>query len=133
MYYYWIAVVAVLMIAASGGTNTWSPFQSQQVKEICANMTKAERTAVMKRGGLWGLLVGIVLGTLGLILGPIVLSSALLGVMLCALLFPLAALVLRKGWYPYCNRSQQSFFASTEWAKSQGIEANDIRLFSWQE
>jgi ABC-type phosphate transport system permease subunit len=133
MYYYWIAVVVFLVIAVFVGTNTWSPFQSQQVKEICANMTKAERTAAMKRGGLWGLLVGLIPGAMGLTLGPLVLGSALLGVMLCALLFPLAAFVLWKRWLPYCNRSQRSFFASTEWAKSQGIRADDIRLFNWQE
>jgi ABC-type phosphate transport system permease subunit len=133
MYYYWIAVVVVLIIAVFGGTNTWSPFQSQQVKEICSHMTKPERTAAMKRGGLRGLVIGLIPGTMGLILGPLILSSALLGVTLCALLFPLAAFVLWKSWSPCCHRSQQSFFASTEWAKSQGITANDIRLFKWQE
>ena len=87
----------------------------------------------MKRGGLRGLVIGLIPGAMGLILGPLILSSALLGVTLCALLFPLAAFVLWKSWSPYCHRSQQSFFASTEWAKSQGITANDIRLFKWQE
>jgi hypothetical protein len=133
MYYYWIAAVVFLIIAVFGGTSTWSPLQSQQVKEICSHMTKAERTAAIKRGGLWGLLIGIVPGAMGLILGPLVLGSALLGVILCALLFPLAAFVLWKWWSPYCHRPQQSFLASTEWAKSQGIRADDIRLFNWQE
>jgi hypothetical protein len=33
---------------------------------------------------------------------------------------------------PYLNKSQKSFLASTTWAKSQGIKADDINLFNWQ-
>jgi hypothetical protein len=131
MYYYWIPIAVFLIIAAFGGGNTWSPFQSQQVREISFHMTKAERRAVIKRGGLCGLLIGIIPGAIGLIVGPLIFSSALLGVMFSALLFPLAALVLWKKWFPYCSRSQQSFLASTEWARSQGMKADNIRLFTW--
>ena len=87
----------------------------------------------MRRGGLWGLLIGIIPGAIGLALGPLLVRSALLGVMLCALLFPLVALVLWRKWIPRCSKSQQAFLASTEWAKSQGMKADDIRLFNWQE
>ena len=131
---YFLAPLAVLFIvAACGSASTWSPFQSQQVKEICSHMTKAERATAMKRGGFWGLLIGIIPGAIGLILGPLILSSALLGVTLCALLFPLVALALWKKWLPYVKESQLSFFASTEFATKQGIEAEDIQLFNWQE
>ena len=133
MHYYWIPAVVLLMIALLGGASTWSPFQSQQVKEICSHMTKAERIAVLKRGGLCGLLIGIIPGAIGLVLGPLVVGSALLGVILCALLFPLVALLLWTKWLPYCSRSQQSLLASTEWASGQGMKADDIRLYNWQE
>ena len=86
----------------------------------------------MKRGGLCGLLIGIIPGAIGLVVGPLVFGSALRGVMLCGLLFPLAALVLWTKWFPYSSRSQQSFLASTEWARSQRMKADDIRLFNWQ-
>jgi hypothetical protein len=131
MDYYWIPI-AILFFVAVFGANTGSPFQSRQAKDICTHMTRAERTAAIKRGALWGLLVGMP-AVIGLILGPVVLKSALLGVTLCALLLPLLAVVLWKTWFPYVTKSQQSFLASTEWAKSQGLQADDIQVFKWQE
>ncbi len=133
MHYYWAPLAILFVVAACCSASTWSPFQSRQVKDICSHMTKAERAAAMKRGGFWGLLIGIVPCAVGLTLGPLILSSALIGVTLCALLFPLVALALWKKWLPYVHESQQSFLASTEFAKKQGIEAEDIQLFNWQE
>ena len=40
---------------------------SEQVKEICTHMTKTERKAAIKRGALWGILIGIVPGMIALI------------------------------------------------------------------
>ena len=129
MYYYLAAIAILFIIAIFGGGYTVSPFASQQVKEISVNMTKAERRAAIKIGVCWGLLIGIIPSAIGLILGLIIFKSALMGMVLCALLLPLVAFVLWKKWFPCLYKSQQSFFASTEWAKSQGIEANDIKLF----
>ena len=131
MTYYYLFIIVLLVIAVLSKTNTWSPFQSDQVKEICSHMTKRERRTAMKRSALWGLLIGIIPGAIGLILGPLILNSTLMGVMLCALIFPLIAFVLWKVWFPRCNRSQQAFCASTEWARSQGMEAKDIQVFSF--
>jgi len=132
MNYYWI-LIAILFFVAVFGANTGSPFQSRQAKDICTHMTRAERTAAIKRGALWGLLIGVIPAVIGLIIGPLVFKSTLLGVTLCALLSPLLVVVLWKKWFPYVTRSQQSFLASTEWAKSQGIQADDIQVFNWQE
>lgn len=96
-------------------------------------MTKAERAAAMNRAMFTGLLLGIVPGAIGLIFGAVILRSALLGVMLCLALIPLVAFALRKRWYAYVKKSQQSFLASTEFAKSQGIEAEDIQLLKGQD
>ena len=41
---------------------TWSPFQSQAVRDICANMTPAEKSAVTRRGLIYGLGVVISVG-----------------------------------------------------------------------
>ena len=132
MIYYLIFIIIWLVVAILSDTNTWSPFQSEQVKEICSHMTRGERRAAINRAALWGLIIGIIPGSIGLICGPIIFRSALLGVMFCALIAPLIACVLWKKWLPHVNKSQQTFLASTEWARSQGIKADDIRLFSWQ-
>lgn len=130
--YYWIPIVILLLVAIFSDTSAWSPFQSDQVKTICAHMTKTERRAAVKRGALWGILIGLVPGTIALILGAVVFRSSLAVVTVCLLIFPLVALVLHKKWLPKAVRSQQDFLASTEWARSQGIKAADIRLYNWQ-
>jgi ABC-type phosphate transport system permease subunit len=133
MYYYWIPIAILVLVAIFSDTNTWSPFQSNQVKEICKHMTKAERRKAVKRGALWGILIGIVPGMIALILGIVVFQSAMVALIVCFLIFPLFALVLCKKWLPNVVRSQQNFLASTEWAKSQGLNAEDIKLYNWQE
>ncbi len=132
MYYYWIPIAILLLVAIFSDINTWSPLQSDQVKEICAHMTKAERRAAIKRSALWGAVIGIVPGMIALILGVVVFRSAIFVTTVCYLIFPLIALVLYKTWWPNLIKSQQSFLASTEWAKSQGIKANDIQLYKWK-
>ena len=132
MYYYWIPIAILFLVAIFSDTGTWSPFQSEQVKEICQNMAKSEHRAAVKRGALCGALIGIIPGATGLILGVLFFQSATAAVTGCILIFPLIALVLRKKWLPHVIKSQQRFLASTEWAKSQGVKAEDIQLYSWQ-
>jgi hypothetical protein len=132
MYYYLVPIVICFIIAVFGGGYTESPFATRQLKEISTHMTKAERRAAIIRGFLGGLLFSIIFGAIGLLLGLIIFKSALMGMVFCALLLPLVAFILWKKWFPHLYKSQQSFFASTEWAKSQGIEANDIKLFNFQ-
>lgn len=131
MYYYWIPIAILFLVALLGGTNTWAPFQSDQVREICAHMTKAERRAAVKRGAVCGLLIAIIPGMIGLILGAVVFRSALVVVTVCLFVFAVIALVLYKKWPPHMVRSQQHVLASTQWARSQGIEAEDIQLYRW--
>jgi hypothetical protein len=132
MYYYWIPIAILFLAAILSDTNTWSPFQSDQVKEICQNMTKLERQAAVKRSALFGALLGIVPAVTGLILGVLFFQYATAAVMGCILVFPLVALVIWKKWLPHVVESQQQFLASTEWAKSQGIKAEEIKIYSWQ-
>ena len=132
MYYYWIPITVLFIVAIFSDTNTWSPFQSDQVKEICQNMAKSERQAAVKRSALFGAVIGIVPGVVGLILGILFFRSATVAVTGCGLIFPIIAIVLRKKWLPSLIKSHQQFFASTEWAKSQGIKAEEIKVYSWQ-
>lgn len=132
MYFYLIPIAIFIAVAIFGDTRTGSPLASRQVNDICAHMTKAERRASIKIGALYGLCLGVIPGTLGFIIGPLFFKSALTGMTLCAGLMPLVALILLK-WCPYITKWQQSFLASTEWAKNEGIEANDIKLFRWNQ
>ena len=127
--YYWILVVFLLLVAIFSSRNASSPFASDQVKAICTHMTKAEYRAAIKRDALWGLLIGIVPGIVGLVLGAVAFRSLLVGVTISFLAFPAIALVLYRKWLPIVTKSQQSFLASTEWARSQGIKAEDIHLY----
>ena len=129
MYYYWIPIALLLLVAVFSSRNTRSPFASDQVKAICAHMTKAEYRAAVKRDALWGLLIGIVPGLVGLTLGAVVFRSLLVGVTISFLAFPAIALVLYRKWLPIVIKSQQNFLASTEWARGQGIKAGDIHLY----
>lgn len=132
MYYYCIPIAILFLVAIFSDTNTWSPFKSDQVKEICQNMTKSERRAAVKRIALFGAPIGIIPGVSGLVLGVPFFQSATVVVTGCILIFPLIALVLRNQWLPRVIKSQQRFLSSTEWAKSQGVKAEDIRVYSWQ-
>lgn len=129
MDYYWILIAVCLLVAVFSDTNAWCPFGSDQVKAICAHMSATEHRAAVKRGALWGLLIGAVPGMIGLVLGVVVFRSAVAVVTVCFFLLPLAALVFYKRRLRYVVKSQQNFLASTAWAKSQGIKAEDIHLY----
>lgn len=132
MDWYWILPVISLLAATFSSSGTWAPFQSEQVKEICAHMTRDERRATAWRGAACGLLIALVFGMTAVLLGVVIWRSALVVVTVWLLIFPLAALVSRKMWWPKVVRSHQRFLASTEWAQSQGIKPEEIQLYSWQ-
>jgi hypothetical protein len=133
MYYYLIPIAILIVVAVFGNKQIASPFASRQVNDICAHMTKAERRASNKIGALVGLCLAAILSTLGFIIGSLFFKSALTGMTVCFALFPFVILILiLLKWCP-TTKWQQSFLASTEWAKSEGIEANDIKLFRWNQ
>ncbi len=67
----------------------------------------------------------------GVILAVVAFRSATVAVTFCFLVLPLVALLLYKKWWPQAVKSQQNFLASTEWARSQGIKADQIHLYKW--
>jgi hypothetical protein len=133
MYYYWIPIFILFLAAifSGNGNRTWSPFQSSQVKDICEHMSNSERKAAMKKSALFGILIGIVPVVTSLILGITIFRSALNSLIACGVIFPILAAILWKKWYPYTVKSQQRFLASTEWARSQNINADEIKLYKW--
>ncbi len=139
MYYYLIPIAILFTLVTFSYKFSVSPFASQQVKKICANMTKAERTQHNLRGGFGGLVLGIVPAAISFTVVKLFFDSALQGLLIgisvmgVIILTILVITLICKKPLPYITKWQQSFFASTEWAKSEGIEADDIQLFRWKQ
>ena len=105
---------------------TWSPFQSDQVREICAHMTDEERSDAFERSALYGLWI------LPTFVWPVRLlwnHSSTWSVVLGATL-----ILLHVGMLPWWRRRQKRFLFSTQWARSQGLspEARPSRLWPWK-
>ena len=103
---------------------TWSPFQSRQVRDICAHMTASERSRTAAHGlryGMWVFATAV---------GPLafgwwfastplqITAGALLAIHLCAV--------------PAWQRHVRRFLCDTEWAQAQGLSASNLRLFEFR-
>jgi hypothetical protein len=103
---------------------TYSPFQSPEVRDICRNMTGAERSEVSRLGALYGVWVGLTFGApLGLAFGyrsePFVAIAA-------------AMVTVHLAWLPLWQRRQRRFLCSTAWARERGFTPGRLRLFSFR-
>lgn len=99
----------------------WSPFQSQEVKQICANMMSSEKLLFRRRAGLYGLWIDV------------------------SLLIPLFLAVVRPAWWsfiltgagvvthilylPVWQRKQRILLCGMDWARSSGITPDKLPLF----
>ena len=104
---------------------TWSPFQSRQVRDICAHMTASERSQLATRGLVYGVWV------FATVAGPLafgwwwsastplqVLAAALLAIHVCAV----------PGW----QRRVRRFLCDTAWAQAQGLRPSTLSLFEFR-
>jgi hypothetical protein len=102
-------------------SQTWSPFQSPEVREICAHMTDGEVATALQRAKLYGLWVFATFA------GPL---SSLWMTRQPALLGILIALpVVHVLCIPWWLRSQKQFLCSTAWARDKGYSPEQLRLF----
>ena len=101
---------------------TWSPFQSQTVKDICAHMTADEKKSVSSFSGSEGVMIAIFFA-IPLSFGVSFLGSRIFGLPGLALL---AWLVI--GVFVIMNRrrKKKELLCSTQWAKSQRITPDRI-------
>ena len=103
---------------------TWSPFQSETTKEICAHMTRDEKITGMIRSGLLGLwIVAVFAAPQCIILLPVV-----FGIKRSALAISIAVilLIIFLISIPIIRRSNKNFLCSTKWAKSKGYTIDKI-------
>lgn len=128
----WVLVALFVLSAVFGKSSTWSPFQSRQVRDICAHMTDTERRALQRRGFLVGGLLAALLGSMGFA-GMVVFRSMFAMVLLLGLLAPVLMIAVELRWGRRIRQSHQRFLATTAWAQTQGIAADEIRLYTWQE
>jgi hypothetical protein len=103
---------------------TWSPFQSRQVREICAHMTAPEKARAGTRAVGYGMWVFVTVA------GPLAFgwwsastplqigAGALLAAHVCAL--------------PYWHRQTRRFLCSTAWAQGQGVVPERLPLFQFR-
>lgn len=107
---------------------TWSPFQSKIVRDICVNMTDAEKSTVTRRGATYGVWVAISFAlpgpflAMGLLTGRLSMMFGMLGGLL--ILAHIACI-------PIWQRRQRKFLCSTVWARENGIKPNSLKLFNW--
>lgn len=103
---------------------TWSPFQSEDTQRICRHMTAEEKEIAEKRGGMYGIWVAL---TFAIPVGMAVGFRETTAVVIAAAI--LAAIHI--GFIPFWLRSQRQFLCNTQWAREQGMSAEELRLFGW--
>ncbi len=101
---------------------TWSPFQSQTVKDICTHMTEDEKKAVSSYGAQFGMMVAVFFA-IPLSVGFTFLRPSIMGLPGLALLVWLAI-----GVFVLMHRRKKGkeLLCSTQWAKSQGITPDKV-------
>ena len=108
---------------------TWSPFQSQAVRDICANMTPEEKSTVTRRGLMYGLWVAVSVALpihfifMGLCAGNLNPIIATIGGLLV-----LAHII----GIPIWQGRQRQFLCNTIWARENGIEPASLQMFRFR-
>jgi len=114
--------------------STWSPFQSPEVRDICAHLTAAEKQRLLAQARDYGRETGRRLSF------PVSLFGALIS--LSFLYSVWVGFVLLVPFIIYCwtmdrqrRRDQQQrvceFLAATEYAREQGYRAAALRMFAF--
>ncbi len=103
---------------------TWTPFQSEETKQIYAHMTDDEKKRGMIRGCCFGLWVGLFLTPLAneYIIRNLNISTT------TAIVFIILNIIFIPSWF----KSQKRFLCSTKWAKSQGYNSDQIALYKFR-
>jgi hypothetical protein len=111
------------MMPPNHSPETWSPFQSPQVRNICEHMTDAELFIARQRASRYGLWVAATFfaGPFGFAVGlPGALAWSVSGLLI----------VIHLACIPIWLQMQRRFLSSTIWAKEQGMKPEGLTLFS---
>jgi len=103
---------------------TWSPFQSPQLREICAHLTDAEQNEVSRRAGLYGLWAAFTFALPTSI--AIFLHNRVILVLAAVLIIAhIACISVRQNM-------RRRYLCSAAWAREQGITPDRLSLFSFR-
>ena len=121
----WSIFILLIVLLTKKSDLRKSPFQSEQVKEITEHMTDSEATGVLLRSGLIGLFFALLFGPINCLAfffhtkhAPLLMLQLNLASLTVVVLF------IR----PWMDKQAKAFLASTEWAKRQGIQPEEIQL-----
>jgi hypothetical protein len=112
--------------------STWSPFQSPEVREICAHLTPSEHARLLEDAQQRGAWIGIWLaGPLGLC-GGLLVWYWQIGAVLLALYVPYFMFFGLSRLRAMRRRSME-LLCDTDWARSRGYSPANLRLmtFPW--
>ncbi len=101
--------------------DTWSPFQSVAVQQICAHMTDLEKREAAGRSFFYGLWVTATVA------GPF--SFLLLTSSLAVRAAAVALMLVHIASIPTWLKMQRRFLCSLSWAKEQDITPERLNLF----
>ncbi len=102
---------------------TWAPFQSPDVRQICAHMTEAEKREASRRGAFYGLWVAATFA--------IPVSLAVVAPNPTLLVIAAVLIVIHIACLPLWFRRQRRYFCSTAWAREQGFTPERLKLLSF--
>lgn len=100
---------------------TWSPFQSETVRQICANMSPDEKKDVAMQGRIYGVWVALTFAI------PIGLAVAVRGTVV--IVIAAIAVLIHIACIPLWWKSQRRFLCNTKWAREQRLEPAQLKLF----
>jgi hypothetical protein len=104
--------------------NVWSPFQSAEVRDICAHLTEDEKSESSRRGGFYGLWVAATLA--------LPLSMALVSKSQGLVLVAVVLVVVHLACIPVWQRMQRRFLCTTAWAREHAITPEQLKRFAFR-
>ncbi len=105
---------------------TWSPFQSEKVRQICAHMTSAEKTATTLRGALYGFWTA---ATFAIPIGIITAQFLFAGRNAVVIVGAAILIAIHSACIPLWQQAQRRFLCNTSWAREQGFDPDQLKLF----
>jgi hypothetical protein len=121
---------------------TWSPFQSEQVRDICAHLTEDELDRLTQMAKEHGRASAVRFAVpVSSICGAVLASLLAARFATWSVVLATAVTFVVVGGVPYSvnreffansRRAMREFLCSTEWAKAQGIVPENIKMFEFR-
>ncbi|MCH7905472.1 MAG: hypothetical protein IH944_13030 [Armatimonadetes bacterium] len=112
---------------------TWSPFQSRELREICAHLTDDELDMFVERSRDFGRMIAKRIAIpIGITVAGAYMIIADYGGSIAFALVPCAVILVSLALFPWQQKRQKELLCSTAWAKEQGIDPDRLKVFSFR-